>query len=56
LLRSSLQQNWRIWQNRFCWKARGVGGRGSGWGAGEEMAQTMYALMNKIILKKHVEG
>jgi hypothetical protein len=24
----SLQQNWRRWQNRFCWEARGVGGEG----------------------------
>jgi hypothetical protein len=27
---SSLQQNWKRWQNRFCLEARGVGGRGRG--------------------------
>jgi hypothetical protein len=30
---SSLQQNWRKGQNRFCLKVRGVGGRGKKWGA-----------------------
>jgi hypothetical protein len=34
------------------WKARGVRGRGRGWGKGGEMAQTMYAYMNKLIKKK----
>jgi hypothetical protein len=44
---SSLQQNWRRGQNRFCLEARrvgedeGVGGQGGG------MTQTMYAHMNK---------
>jgi hypothetical protein len=41
---SSLQQNWRRGQNRFCLEEMGVGGR--------EMAQTMYAYMNKRIIKK----
>jgi hypothetical protein len=30
---SSLQQNWRKGHNRFCLEARGVGARGSPWGA-----------------------
>jgi hypothetical protein len=34
------QQNWRIGQNRFFLEARGMGEEG-------EMAQTMYAHMNK---------
>jgi hypothetical protein len=40
---SSLQQNWRKGQNRFCLEA---GGREGG-----EMAPTMCAHMNKLILK-----
>jgi hypothetical protein len=47
LLMSSLQQNWRKGQNTFCLEVRGWGGEGGGrrqWG---EMAQTMYAHMNK---------
>jgi hypothetical protein len=31
---SSLQQNWRGVQNRFCLEVRGVGERGRGRGAG----------------------
>jgi hypothetical protein len=46
LLMSSLQQNWRKEQNRFCLEARGVGGRGRGLQGGE-MAQAMYGHMNK---------
>jgi hypothetical protein len=55
LLMSSVQQNWRKGQNRFCLEVReggrgkrrrGVGGQ---WG---EMAQTMYAHMNKLIKKR----
>jgi hypothetical protein len=54
LLMSSLQQNWRRGQNRFCLEAR-EGGKGAwgemegveGLGQGGEMAQTMYAHMNK---------
>jgi hypothetical protein len=49
---SSLQQIWRRGQNRFCLDARELRGRGKRQGAGEEMAQTMYAHMNKRI-KKH---
>jgi hypothetical protein len=45
LLMSSLQQNWRRGQNRLCLEARGVGGGGGG--RRGEMAQTMYAYMNK---------
>jgi hypothetical protein len=41
LLMSSLQQNWRRGQNRFCLGARGIRGRR------REMAQTMYTHMNK---------
>jgi hypothetical protein len=47
LLMSSLQQNWRKGQNRFCLEAKGVAGRGRVWETGGEMAQTMYAHMNK---------
>jgi hypothetical protein len=42
---STLQENWRKGQNRFCLEVRRVGGRGRGWE--EEMAQTIYAHMNK---------
>jgi hypothetical protein len=43
IIMSSLQQNWRRGQNRFCLEARGMeGGRQGG-----EIAQTMYAHMNK---------
>jgi hypothetical protein len=31
---SSLQQNWRKGQNRFCLEAKGVGGQGRKWGGG----------------------
>jgi hypothetical protein len=41
---SSLQQNWRKGQNRFCLETRGMGG---------EMTQTMYAHMNK---EKKING
>jgi hypothetical protein len=34
LLISSLQQNWRRGQNRFCLEARGMRGKGRGQGAG----------------------
>jgi hypothetical protein len=44
LLMSSFQQNWkRKGQKTFCLQVRGL----EGGGAGEEMAQTMYAYMNK---------
>jgi hypothetical protein len=43
----SLQQNWRSGQNRFFLEVRGVGGDGGGRRQGGEMAQTMYAYMNK---------
>jgi hypothetical protein len=47
----SLQQNWRRGQNKFCLEARRMGERGRrserGWRQGIEMAQTMYAYMNK---------
>jgi hypothetical protein len=49
LLMSSLHQNWRKGKNRFCLEVRGVGvveGGGKG-GSGREMAQTMYAYVNK---------
>jgi hypothetical protein len=52
LLLSSLQQNWRKGQIRFCLEATGVGGEGGGKGRGGEVAQTMYAYMNKWIFKK----
>jgi hypothetical protein len=47
LLMSSLQQNWRKGQNRFCLEARRVGGKGrcvEHWG---KMSQTMYAHRSK---------
>jgi hypothetical protein len=50
LFMSSLQENWRRGQNRFCLEARSWGkkqGQGEGGGQGEEMAPTMYARMNK---------
>jgi hypothetical protein len=47
LLMSTLQQNWREGQNRFCLEIRGWGGeRGSG-EQGGKIAPTMYAHMNK---------
>jgi hypothetical protein len=43
----SLLQNWKKGENRFSLEARGVGGEGEDGGQGGEMAQTMYAHMNK---------
>jgi hypothetical protein len=43
---SSLQQNWRRGQIRFCLEATGIGGERERWGQGGKMAQTMYAHMN----------
>jgi hypothetical protein len=49
---SSLQQNWRKGQNKFYLEAReGWRGEGGDREQGEEMAQTMYAHMNKQIKK-----
>jgi hypothetical protein len=47
LLISTLQQNWRKAQNRFCLEERGEGERGWGWRQEGEMIQTMYACVNK---------
>jgi hypothetical protein len=47
LLMYSLKQNWRRRQNRFCLEEQEVGRRRRGQGLGGEMAQTMYAHMNK---------
>jgi hypothetical protein len=47
---SSLQQNWRKGQNRFCLKARGVGGKKRGRGAGRRNDPNnvcTYEYMNK---------
>jgi hypothetical protein len=56
LLMSSLQQNWRRRQNRFCLEVRGAwGGEGRGKGQWGEMAQTIYAHINKWIKKKNCE-
>jgi hypothetical protein len=44
---SSFQQNWRKEQNRFCLEARGWGREGGSGRQGREMAQTMFAHMNK---------
>jgi hypothetical protein len=43
---SSLQQNWRKGQNSFCLEMRG-GLRRRGRGQGGEMAEAMYAYVNK---------
>jgi hypothetical protein len=48
---SSLQQNWRRGLNRFCLDARGLGKEGGGMQQGGEMAQIIYAHMNKLINK-----
>jgi hypothetical protein len=57
LLTSSLQQNWRKGQNKFCLEASGAGRKGGssggGWGQGEEMTQTMCAHMNEYIKNKN---
>jgi hypothetical protein len=50
LLMSSLQQNLRKGQNRFCLEARVVVGRGKGWRAGEKNDQNnvcTYEYTNK---------
>jgi hypothetical protein len=44
---SSLQQNWRSRQNKFCLEVRGVWEKEQIRGLGGEMAQIMYAHMNK---------
>jgi hypothetical protein len=44
---SSLQQNWRRGQTGSIWKQEGWEREGVGGGRGGEMAQTMYAHMNK---------
>jgi hypothetical protein len=46
-LMSSLQQNWRRGQNKFCLEVRRVAWKGRGWRQGGEMAQKIYAHMNK---------
>jgi hypothetical protein len=46
LLLSSLQQNWKKGQNRFCLEAM-VGGERRGGKHKGEMAQAMYVHMNK---------
>jgi hypothetical protein len=45
LLISTLQQNWRKAQNRFCLEGRGEGEEGQGQEG--EMTQTIYAHVNK---------
>jgi hypothetical protein len=44
---STLQQNWRRGQDRFCLEEREWGAEGGDGGQGSEMAQTMNAQMNK---------
>jgi hypothetical protein len=52
LLMSALQQNWGRGQNRFCLEVSGGGGEREGVGGREgQMAQTMYAHMNKKKVK-----
>jgi hypothetical protein len=50
-LRENPADNWRRGQTGSAWKRGGWGGRegvgGEGGGGGGEMAQTMYAHMNK---------
>jgi hypothetical protein len=51
LFMSSLQQNWRRGQNRFCLEARGWGGIRRGWGAGGRNGPNnvcTYESMNKF--------
>jgi hypothetical protein len=47
LLMSSLPQNWRKGQNRFCLEVKGSGGEREGAEDRREMTQTMYAHVNK---------
>jgi hypothetical protein len=50
---STLQQNWRKRQNRFCLEARGVEGEGeSGWWHRGRNGSKMYVHMNKWIKKE----
>jgi hypothetical protein len=44
---SSLQQNWKRRQNRFCLEQGGKGKMDGVGGKEREMAQTLYAYMNK---------
>jgi hypothetical protein len=46
-----LQWNWRKAHNMFCLEVRGEGLRGWRQGHGTEMTQTMYAHVNKSIIK-----
>jgi hypothetical protein len=50
LLISTLQWSWRKAQNRFCLKGRW--GEWVGQGQEGEITQTMYAHVNKLIIKK----
>jgi hypothetical protein len=43
----SLQQNWRIGQNRLCLEARGWGGREEAWGRNDPNNVCTYEYMNK---------
>jgi hypothetical protein len=52
---SSLQQNWRRGQNRFCLEARGLGEQEGGGAQVGEMTQTMYAHKNKGIKKVNIK-
>jgi hypothetical protein len=52
LLISTLQRNQRKAQNRFCLEGRGEGRRGWQRGQEGEIAQTMYAHVNKLIMVK----
>jgi hypothetical protein len=60
LLISSLQQNWKIGQNRFCLEARGWEGEGGGKrgsrGIGEEMAKNLctYEFKNDYTTKSNL--
>jgi hypothetical protein len=55
LLTSSVQQNWRRGQNRICLEEKRVGERRRDRRQEGEMAQTMYAHMNKWINKPKKE-
>jgi hypothetical protein len=52
LLISTLQWNWRKAQNMFCLEGTGEVGRGWRQRQEREMTQTMYAQVNKVIIKK----
>jgi hypothetical protein len=51
---SSLQQNWRRWQNRFCLKRGEWGGRGRRQGAEERNDPNNVCTYEQIFFKNHL--